>query len=131
MIGRWLLFAGTLTWVGAAAVRWVLLPLWSRGSGGLGSAGHALSRAAAIVGLFGSLCLLAGVTSRLQTQVADFVDPFDPAGPQVRLLLSSTLWGKVWISQAVITMVGTVAFVTILAGRERPWWGIAGVVVFP
>ncbi len=127
LIGRWLLFSGTLAWVGAGTVRWGLLPVWSRGAGSPEPLRGALTRGAARAGVLGGLFLLAGVVSRLQTQVADFVDPFDPAGPQVRLLLTATLWGKVWITQALLTAVGLVAFVAVLAGRGRVGWGAAGV----
>jgi putative copper export protein len=127
LIGRWLLFSGTLLWVGAATVRWGLLPLWSRGAGSLEPLRGALTRAATRVGVLGGLFLLAGVVSRLQTQVADFVDPFDPAGPQVHVLLTATLWGKVWIAQALLTGVGLLAFVAVWAGRPRIGWGVAGV----
>ena len=126
LIGRWLLFSGTLAWVGATTVRWGLLPVWSRGARSSEPLRSALIRAATRAGLLGGLFLLAGVVSRLQTQVSDFVDPFDPAGPQVRVLLTATLWGKVWITQALLTVAGLLAFTAVWAGRERVGWVVAG-----
>lgn len=125
-LGRWLLFTGTLLWLGAATVRWVVLPAWAlRPRPGEPLRG-AILRSAAGTGVLGGLLLLAGTLSRLQMQVADFVEPFEPAGPQVRLLVTQTFWGRVWIFQAVVVVVGMVAFLACRHGGRKIAWAVGG-----
>ena len=120
-IGRWFLFAGVVLWLGAVGVRWILLPLLARRPHpGEPLRGHLLG-AAASVGLGAGLLLVAGTLTRLQMQVSDFVDPFDPPGAQVHLLLTATFWGRVWIAQAATVAVGALGFALCRSGARWAW----------
>ncbi len=126
VLGRWLLFSGTVLWIGAAGIRWVLLPVWARHPAPAEPLRGRLLAAASTLGVFGGLLLLAGTLARLQMQAVDFVDPFDPPGPQVRLLVTGTFWGRVWLVQAGATAVGLLAFLICRGGNGRSAWSVAG-----
>jgi putative copper export protein len=126
ILGRWLLFSGTVLWIGAVGTRWVLLPVWARHPVPAEPLRGRLMAAASTLGVFGGLLLVTGTLARLQMQAVDFVDPFDPPGPQVRLLVTSTFWGRVWLVQAATVAVGLLAFVASRGGGGRSAWSVAG-----
>lgn len=118
VLDRWLLFAAVLVSTGAAAFR-VLVAGRARDA----TRGALAARAAQLGMMAAGVALLAAL-GRLPLQVLELRDPDSPLGPQVRALVTGTMWGTAWTWQLVLATIAAVAFG--LARRGRAWaWTIA------
>ena len=114
--------------VGAAAFRLVILPRCALPEPGAAAFRERAETLSATAGLGAALALVPLVGLTLLVQALEFRDPFDPMGPQVRLLLTATLWGRVWQVQSALVVGAVVAYAACRSTRNPLSWLAAGLV---
>lgn len=119
LVAGWLLFASLAGCTGSVAGRWVLVP---PDGAGLGVAAGDLRRAAARIGRGSAVALLVALALVLARQLIEFRDPWEPWGPQARLLLWGTGWGRVWLLAAALAVVAAGALHAAARGSAVGWW---------
>jgi putative copper export protein len=117
-LAGWLTFASLLVLLGAATMRWVLLPNADLSDADRGELEIRTGR----TGLGACVCLFAGLGLVLVRQTIDFRDPFVPLSEDLALLVGGTAWGQAWVAAAVLTAVATLAFWLTRRGRPWAWW---------
>lgn len=120
---RWLLFAGILVQVGAAAFRFLVLPR-VRGIGAEALHRRAAERAAGLAVAAACLTIVAAL-ARLPLQLLDIRDPLAPLAPQARALILQTMWGKAWFAQLGAAVLSLAGFAFARGGRRSGAWVLA------
>ena len=121
------LFCAITIMVGAATFRLVVLPRAGLRETHAAFHDHA-GQLAAMAGLASAIALVPVVGLILLVQALEFRDPFDAMGPQVQLLLTGTLWGRMWQVQIALVVSSLIAYAACKAdGRVSRWW-VAGIL---
>lgn len=119
VVSRWLAATALLALVGAVAVERGIVPRARRVETAdtgwldqLGGDARSVGRAAAWLLLFATLALAAA-------QLLAFYDPAEPfTGAQVRAIFLDTVWGRGWLTCAVVAVAGVVAWTLAANGRK-------------
>jgi putative copper export protein len=108
--------------LGAVALRVVVLPRW-KGAAPWPKTVPGADETLAALGLAASLGLMLVAPLILLDQILLFRDPFEPFGAELRLLVTNTMWGKMWQLQLLSAALALVAFATVRARRQAhgPW----------
>ena len=116
--------------LGAAAFRLAVLPRW-RGATPWTEVIPGADRTSATLGLVAAVLMLLVVPLILVDQIILFRDPFEPLGAELSLLVTGTMWGRVWQLQLFAAVLAVCAFAGVrIRGGGDVWWFAAGVAVF-
>lgn len=111
--------------LGAVALRLLVLPRrrvlgdWREGAPGA-------EDTCSILGLGAALVLVLLVPLILAAQTVQFRDPFEPLGAELALLLTGTLWGRMWQLQMIAVILAVGAFTAARVKGRTIWWVVAG-----
>ncbi len=123
-LARWALYGAIALLVGTACLHTVVL---GRSTSPGPELKAAVRRSAAGWAIAAALVLLLSLGVILYTQLSAFRDPFEPVASELRLLLTATLWGRIWTLQAGAAVLTVLAYAV---ARRRPTgglpWTIAG-----
>ncbi|MCL4213916.1 MAG: CopD family protein [Gemmatimonadales bacterium] len=110
-------YAGLAVVLGAAAVRYLVLP-----RSGLAQAERVPPlRAAATTAAFAAVVVLVAAPARLLLQVSQLADPGEAWQPLIQTILVDTSLGRALQLQAIWAAAALMAFTVARAGRERGW----------
>jgi putative copper export protein len=128
-VARWGLFVSMTLMLGVVALRLVVLPRW-KGSTTWAEVIPGADRTSANLGLIAAVVMLLVMPLILVDQIILFRDPFEPLSAELSLLVTGTMWGRVWQLQLFAAGLAVVAFVAVrIRGGGDLWWVAAGVVV--
>jgi len=114
--------------LGAVAFRLAVLPRW-RGAIPWAEVIPGADRTSANLGLAAAVMMLLVMPLILLDQIILFRDPFEALGAELSLLVTGTMWGRVWQLQLFAAGSAVVAFVAVrVRGGGDIWWVAAGVV---
>ena len=129
-VARWGLFVSMILMLGVVAFRLAVLPRW-RGAIPWAEVIPGADRTSANLGLVAAVMMLLVMPLILLDQIILFRDPFEPLGAELSLLVTGTMWGRVWQLQLFAAGSAVVAFVAVRVwggGDVDVWWVTAGVV---
>jgi len=121
---RWVLYAAVAILIGAALFHWLIL---GRSASPSPERKAAIRRSVGRWAVWSGAGLVLAVLGTLWWQFRDFHDPlFDPWQASLELLVTETLWGKIWLVQAGLAVLTAGA---ALFARRSPTGGTPWVVL--